>query len=81
MVIVTCGGSPAVVGQLPAGAGPLAELDQRIRLALRRAAVIGDTLIGGGAAGGQLLDQRAELAAVLGIQPAFQPKAAVAAIP
>jgi hypothetical protein len=43
-------------------------------------ALIGDA-VGGGAAGGEVFDEGADQAAVLGIQPAFQADAAVAAIP
>jgi hypothetical protein len=60
-------------GELLGGAGVTAQLDQSIGLPGREAAVIALTL-GGGTAGGELLNQRTDQGAVLGIQPALHPQ-------
>jgi hypothetical protein len=63
---------PAGGGKLLCGAGPVAQFDERIGLALRDRTSVGDPVGSGGAAGGELLDQSANLGAVLGVEPAFQ---------
>lgn len=60
--------------------GAFAQLDQGIGMALRHGAGVG-LAFGRGAADGELLDQRANHAAMLGIQPALQPEPSVSAIP
>jgi len=67
-----CGG-----GELFAGAGPLAQLNERIGVALGHGAGVRHA-VALGVAGGELLDQHADQAAVFGIQPAFQPETPVA---
>ena len=72
-------GFPCGSEELVGGAGPFAQFDERIGLALRNRPGVGHT-VGARAAGGELLDQRADHAAVLGVQPAFQGEAPIATV-
>lgn len=71
----SCGG-----GELVGATGPVAQLDERVGLALRDRSGVGDAVVGGGAAGGELLDQGADHVAVLGVQPALQSQSPVPAV-
>lgn len=67
---------PATGGEIVGGAGALAQLDERIGVALRHGPAVGRPVVGG-APGGELLDQRPDRGTVLGIQPALQAQASM----
>ncbi|HXT42973.1 MAG TPA: hypothetical protein VN748_02515 [Pseudonocardiaceae bacterium] len=64
-------GSAAGGGELVGGPRALTQLAERIGLARRNAARVGGA-VSATAAGGELLDQSADQAAMLGVQPTLQ---------